>query len=281
MMPDVFDYSTKYEIHFFQALFYPCILLFTRQYHLLIAQMEESVESHDFSVRSWILSFKPLVYVCIVSLAVIFSIFIPLSFYAALIVVVWLTYADKLYLSRLIHDFPNFAVTVAYIVNIQNTPVSILSAVFSGIMLFYYLGSMFYWLLVEWLYPPKEQNDIRICISSDPPYGLLSCQKCIWLSIAQPLLIVLFLPFWIPLFAFHCVWYYVPPSDSSSNISGPSDHVLGDSDMKNYSDVNNISIQPNIIVSVPIKPPKPPRIPTTVLPVVPMTGGVDSTVAIN
>lgn len=80
---------------------------------------------------------------------------------------------------KLIHDLPNFAISISFIVNIENSAVNRVSAVFSGVVVCYYMGSLIYCLLSE-LFHPKAKLSY---VFDDEPFGPLDFRKCVLFTV--------------------------------------------------------------------------------------------------
>ena len=136
-----------------------------------------------------------------------------------------LAYSDKLLLGRILFDFPNFCLALAYIVNIEVNAASVLSILFSGFFMVYYLSSIFYQLYMDAIRSPPP-----LIFPIDNLYGQVSgrCEAC-YQAFVMPFTQVLFWWIVIPATFFRNRLIYAAPDDDGSK---PLDwqaimHILG------------------------------------------------------
>ena len=119
-----------------------------------------------------------------------------------------LAYGDKLLLSRIIFDLPNFALSLTYILVIEANVASIMSCLFSGLLLAYYLSGTFINIYKDFMRPPTPQ-----LFPIDDLYGkVTSCCEAFYLVFLMPVF-VLGNVWWviIPAVALHVPYFYVSP----------------------------------------------------------------------
>ena len=100
-------------------------------------------------------------------------------------------YGDKLFLSRLCHDIPNLIMTVTYIILIEFSPITGLSAIQSAMLIFYYMSRLIVRAIQDVL---TKQPDTAHYISN--AFGELTIQKALYFSFIQPMLTLLLSPIW-------------------------------------------------------------------------------------
>ena len=123
--------------------------------------------------------------------------FFFLAFFSPLMVSAIL-YGDKLFISRLFHDIPNLIMTITYIVLIEFSPISGLSAIQSALLVCYYMSRLIIRAIQDAM---TKQSDSAHYMSS--AFGELTVKKALYFSFIQPTITLLSTPIW-------ATWLCVP-----------------------------------------------------------------------
>ena len=118
-----------------QTLLYPIVLPFTKKFYQCL-----------FRKNMW----NDVLYTCFVLVALILVPFyfalslMYIGIIIPLVLILMFYYADRIYLSRIIHDFPNIVMTLQFICTIKAERTSVFSVVFSLVLFLYYFTKMVY-----------------------------------------------------------------------------------------------------------------------------------------
>ena len=153
-----------------QTLLYPIVLPFTKKFYQCL-----------FRKNMW----NDVLYTCFVFVALILVPFyfalslMYIGIIIPLVLILMFYYADRIYLSRIIHDFPNIVMTLQFICTIKAERTSVFSVVFSLVLFLYYFTKMVY----------SVYKDTRC---SSPPlfplddvYGELTRKKLFFILLVQ------------------------------------------------------------------------------------------------
>ena len=153
-----------------QTLLYPIVLPFTKKFYQCL-----------FRKNMW----NDVLYTCFVFVALILVPFyfalslMYIGIIIPLVLILMFYYADRIYLSRIIHDFPNIVMTLQFICTIKAERTSVFSVVFSLVLFLYYFTKMVY----------SVYKDTR---RSSPPlfplddvYGELTRKKLFFILLVQ------------------------------------------------------------------------------------------------
>ena len=124
-----------------------------------------------------------------------------------------LAYSDKLLLGRILFDIPNFCLALAYIVVIESNFASILSCLFSGFLILYYLSGIFYQFYLDMVRtkPPPQMFPIDNC------YGKVTARgEAFYQAFVMPFTEVLTWWIIIPAAVFRNSLVYASPDDDGS-----------------------------------------------------------------
>ena len=122
-------------------------------------------------------------------------------------VLLTLAYGDKLMLSRLLFDLPNFCLALTYVIVIENNAASILSTVLSGFLLLFYVSDILYNMCMDCVRPsPPPRFPI------DNLYGKVSGRfEALYQGFVMPLFMTMWLWIILPTAFFRNSWVYASP----------------------------------------------------------------------
>ena len=148
---------------------------------IIVAPFTENFYQILFSERNICSVFCiPLLALIVVPLTVVLSItYFGLLFLTMFLLMFW--YGEKLYISRVIHDFPNIVLTLLFITNTSSVNSSVFSVVFSLILFCYYFTKMLYHMYKDTRALLKEKEPI---FKVEGIYGELTRKKLLTLLLA-------------------------------------------------------------------------------------------------
>jgi len=189
-----------------QAIIYPMILPFTSNFYKTFFPADSNVFTYIVGLF--------LIPVCIGGMIAAFAMNVTFLF------TVVLAYGDKLYISRIVSDIPNFAMSLSYILDVEFSATSAFSAAISGFMTAYYLGSMISISISEC----KQRDEAIVNSSFHEVYGKLSRLQALSLIVLQPTIMLLCYIFWMPMIFFNISWV-VDKSKSVEDDKSVADNI--------------------------------------------------------
>lgn len=186
-----------------QAIIYPFYLPFTQEFRVAITP-----SSTFFKYLFFLSLYVPILIAGVTFGLGIFSANLPLLFTMAV------AYGDRVYVSRFIHDFPNLAMAISYMVNVEKvSQIPLLSSLLSGVLIVYYTGGV---VTAVWRELGKPSSFTQL-------YGPLTGYTAMYLIFIQPLVTYVCYCFYLPMILCGCrCFVYSLDSHTEKSASMPA-----------------------------------------------------------